>query len=131
MLTYQLGQFVFHGMWGGPKFDQTIVECETRPGVNGVSIHDIGRWGQPFDIQTIQFTTTYSAAIEAMKSYSGAAADNAYVMIIGGVTVTGGRYKVISVDATPKSVIVKSPAALSGYLGEVRARWTMLPIADF
>lgn len=129
MLNYQLGQFIFHGMWGGPKFEETIIECETRPGVKGISIHDIGKWGKPFEIATVVFVPTFSDAVDTIEAYAAAAADNALVMVIGSKTVVGTLYKVKTVDAgPPKAVIVKSPPAIAGRLGEVRARWTLLPI---
>jgi hypothetical protein len=130
MLLYRLGQYTFHGMWGGPQFNQTVIAGETRPGVDGTSLHDLGSWGEPFDIQTITFTPTYAAAIELCKTYSTASSENAYVMTIGSVGVTGGRYKVLKAEPKPKAVIVRAPAALVGYLGEVRTTWTLLPLAD-
>lgn len=131
MLTYTLGPYGFHGMWGTPEFDQTQVAGEVRPGVDGTSFYDIGAWGEPVEIQTIRFMDTYANAIEGTKAYAAAASLDPLELTIGSVPVTGGKYKVLKVKFSAKRCV---RAVIAGdatvYTAEIRASWTVVPVAD-
>lgn len=130
MLTYQLGPFRFHGEWGAPQFTQAAIAGETRPGVNGVSTYNLGTWGRPFEIETVIFCINWPQAIAICKAYQAASSLTPLGLVIGGVAMTGGAYKVLMVDAKPKAILrVKIAGDPTVYQAEVRAKWSLLPIA--
>jgi hypothetical protein len=141
-LTYRLGQFEFFGFKGPPEFDQAHISCLTRPGVNGMSIQDLGEWGEPFDIETWAGAATtagatdtnksaWENAIAICKSYATAAGQDALDMVYRSVPITGGKYKVKRVAATPQACLHgKRGGDSTEYLAIVRATWTLVPIAN-
>lgn len=130
MLVYQLGDFLFHGMKGTPDFPETVSGTEVRPGVNGTTLHNLGTWGQPFEMQTVVGCVTYADAILVAELYKGMTAVNPVGLIIGSVLVPGGLFKVMSVKSDAKAVVRFKVAGDSTYYGAVvTAQWTLLPIA--
>lgn len=130
MLIYQLGDHLFHGMWGTPDFTETAIGTEVRPGVNGTTLHNLGTWGKPFELQTIVGVATYADALLVCQLYELMTAVNPVPLIIGSVPIAGGLYKVMTVDAKAKSVVrFKVAGDNNFYFATVTARWVLLPIA--
>jgi len=130
MLTYRLGDFLFHGMWGTPDFPETIIGTEVRAGVDGTTLHNLGTWGQPFEMPTIVGCPTYADAILVCEAYKLATAANPLALVVGSVEIPGGLYKVMSVRAEAKQVVrFKVAGDSSFYFATVRAQWSLLPIA--
>lgn len=130
MLTYQLGDFLFHGAWGTPDFPETVIGTENRAGVNGTTLHNLGTWGQAFEWQTIVGCASYNDALAVCELYKLATAANPLGMVIGSIPVFGGGFKVMSVRSDAKPVVRFKVSGDSNYYGAiVRATWTLLPIA--
>lgn len=130
MLVYQLGDFLFHGMWGTPDFTETAIGTEVRAGVNGTTLHNLGTWGKPCQIQTIVGVATYADAIILCQLYEGMTGVDPVYLTIGSVTIPGGVYKVMGVDAKAKAVVrFKVAGDNSLYFATVTANWSLLPIA--
>lgn len=130
MLLYQLGDFLFHGMKGTPDFPETVIGTEVRPGVNGTTLHNLGTWGQPFELQTVVGVADYNTAIAVCELYKLATAANPLGLIIGSIPIAGGGFKVMSVQSAAKAVVRFKVGGDSTYYGAVvQANWTLLPIA--
>lgn len=130
MLIYQLGDFLFHGIWGTPDFPETAIGTEVRPGVNGTTLHNLGTWGQPFEMQTILGVADYNAAIATCELFKTATAMNPLGLVIGSIPVFGGGFKVLSVKSDAKRVIWFKVGGDNTFYGAiVRSSWTLLPIA--
>lgn len=131
MLSW-LGPYAFVGMTGTPGLPMAQILAEMRPGVNGTTLWRLGVWGRPCMIETVAAMVNYQAALGLWQTYPLATAMNPLPMWIGGVVVSGGKYQVMRVDADVHSVIrFNVPNDPTNYQGVVRARWTLLPIADF
>lgn len=131
MLVYQLGDFLFHGMWGTPDYPETAIGTEVRAGVNGTTLHNLGTWGSPFELRTIVGCLTYADAILVTELYKGMTAVNPVPLVIGSVLVPGGLFKVLSVKSQAKAVVrFKVAGDSSYYFATVSASWTLLPIAS-
>lgn len=129
MLLYQLGDFLFHGMWGTPDFPETVIGTEVRPGVNGTTLHNLGTWGQPFEMQTIVGVADYNTAMNVCGIYKLATAANPVGLIIGSVPIVGGGFKILSVKSDAKRVVRFKVAGDNTFYGAiVRASWTLLAI---
>jgi hypothetical protein len=131
MLTYQIGSFLFHGMWGTPDFPEAAIGTETRAGVNGTTLHNLGVWGKPFQTKTIVGVADYNTAIAVCELYKTATAFDPLFLAIGSIPIAGGLFKVMSVESDAKRVVWFKVAGDSTYYGAiVRSNWTLLPIAN-
>lgn len=131
MLQHSLGNYFFHGMRGTIDLPSANIVVETRAGRNGVTLWNLGVWGKPFDLETTLFTANYGFAQLAFSNYKLATAMNPLLLTMGSVTVLGGLFQVLDVNAVRIDAIMHGHVAgdPNHYFGIVVARWTLFPIA--
>lgn len=131
MLQYSIGSYMFHGMRGVPTYPTTKVSIETRPGRDGATIWNLGKWGKPCDIETTLFTLNHALAHVTFASYAFATSLDPQPLTIGSHTISGGLYQVLDVSEVQVGAMLRTKIGGDGtvYQGVVVARWTLFPIA--
>lgn len=132
MPSASLGDFDF-AVYQGPPYTLEVAHLltETRPGIDGYDVWNIGEWGEKFEARTIAVFDTYANAVTEKLAYDASIALAGLVLELNGVAVANYTFKVFAVEAKAKRVI----AAIAGGSGTtygaiIEAKWTLSAIAD-
>lgn len=132
-MSFSIGTTTFTQWDGPPQFVRQHISVLSKPGGSNVSAVAKGIHGDPFEVRTVEFFVSKSAAQAAAKAYPdliGAAAQTVTYMGVDYEATHDHKYLVQSVDVED---IVVLPAVVGlvtfSPAWSVRARWILVPIA--
>ena len=64
-----IGEYVFIGLHGNPDPPKEAVEIMERPGVDGIGVWRLGRWGKPFFMRSQVDVASMAAAAVLLGRY--------------------------------------------------------------
>jgi hypothetical protein len=128
--SHKIHIFDFINLSQPPELVMEQLATHTRPGANGVTIHRLGIWAQPFQI------TSRAGAASLAEAYNFY---NAYLALVGaapvGITwarlpfdLTFHRFYVTSVKLQRCDTILFGFGPDGAYFAEVDCVWTLQPI---
>lgn len=133
-MSFSIGSTTFSAWDGPPQFVKQHVSVLTKPGTTNVSAVAKGIHGDPFEVRTIEYYSSQSAAQTAAKNYRtliGAAAQTVTYAGVNFESTHAHKYLVQNVDVDdlqPLPMVVGSAATFSP-AWPVKARWTLVPIS--
>lgn len=133
-MAHTIGGVVFQ-LWDGPPplFVQQQVTSHTRPGVEGVSQQNVGKWARQFEAVVTAHYVNYTTAVNAYFSLAAMPGDDPQIVIYNDINywlTYGHLYTVDNVEP----IRIRAAALLTGpgYFfysgGEMVARLLMTPV---
>ena len=129
---HRLGPFAFHGMWApqleGPQGHALV---ESRPGLHGVDVWQLGVWADPCEATTETLVGTYQQARQLVDLYRRLTVQSPQMLMIGGVLYSQTFFQVLAVREEHVAALVRGHVAgdPTWYGAVCRVRWTLQPIA--
>lgn len=119
----------FQDLLGITTWERMQVELLTRPGVDGVGVRELGSRGTPFEIVTLEYRTSLSAArtaAEAYQDYIGSGAP--YGVRVTQADVDQGVFGVLDVRlaAQPHAIATAVGSLIANPGAVLLMRWTLV-----
>lgn len=128
----QIGPYRFITIKGAPvDLIQEQTRVTSRDGVDGVTIHRLGRKGRVFTVRTEVDVVNEATGLVALSAYKALTSSNPQPMWVGGVSLTigGMAVKVLSVRGRINRTISISVGGINPPSGAfLVAEWTLIVI---
>jgi len=128
MADYSIGPFEFLTMTGPPPGLRQEAQVETRPGVDGAALWQLGLRGRPFVCETFRDFETLSDARVAWKEYEAAVFATEPADLVWDGDAEFFPYVIMDVQPITCRAIMGGIGGLTDSPGAIlAARWTLLP----
>ena len=126
IMATSIGSFVFSTMKPEPQGPGQRIVVESRAGVPGVGLWQVGVAGREFQVETIVDMSSWATAVALAASYKSLQASNPQTIVFGGVTMPY-LVQVLDVHATAESCIGIGGLSVHA-VAIVRAQWKLIAV---
>ena len=119
-----IGSYSVVSMTPKPQGSAVRLALESRPGVDGVGLWELGEGGEPEEITTVVNVADFAAAVTLCDLYRGLIGAGPQTIVYAGVNL--GDYHVLAVEAEPKAVVRTTGGVTPGGVAIVTAKWKIV-----
>lgn len=135
MATNQLGSFQFIRMSPPPLVVQDRIARTAQAGTDGTSYWQMGKAGRPFQVTTVVEALNVAAAFALYQAYYSLLAAEPQTLQWAGQTISGQKFKVLSVEPNGPNSIRQIGFGFGGVnggvsFGMVECVWTLEAVAN-
>lgn len=123
-MASSIGVYSVVSMQPKPQGSATRLALESRPGVDGVGLWELGTGGEAEEITTVVNVATFAAAVALCALYRATIGAGPQAIVYGGQGL--GNYHVLDVQAEPKAIVRSVGGVVPGGLAIVTAKWRIV-----
>jgi hypothetical protein len=129
-VTDQIDQFEFIRLEQPPQLVQAKLAAHVRPGVSGITLHDLGTWAAPFTCDSLAQAANLGAAYDLYDGYRLLVGQPAVTILWAQLPIVLKNHRFFVLDVQPLRIarIVFGTGPQGSYFAECECRWTLQPI---
>ena len=126
----KIGSFNFVNLESPPHLVQQRLLTHSRPGTDGVTVHRVGTWGQPFTVKSLATAANITAAYQLYAGYTLLVGQAAVTVTWANIPLLGmnHRYYVLDVQPLRIATVLSGTGPSGAYGAECECQWALLPI---
>ena len=106
------------------------IGAHTRPGTDGVTLHNLGTWAEPFTTRSLATASNIAAAYQLYEAYRFLVGQPPVSVVWANIALNLAKHRFYVLDVVPldfRSLVVGTgPQGL--YFAEAECQWTLQPI---
>lgn len=126
----KIGNFRFVRLDQPPPLVCAKITAHTRPGSDGVTLHNLGTWAEPFTVRSKATASNMAAAYQLYTLYRLLIGDEPVSVVWAGLNINLTMHRFYVTDVQPLAfvplLVGTGPDGL--YFAEAECQWTLQPI---